>query len=312
MSGSGGRGFSRYSPQEIRGWIEEANHDVDEARHNSEVNASLGDLLAQYNDRDVVLTRTRLDEIQVALEDALESTVDLRFGGSIAKHTFVDGLSDVDALAILRDKELAKFSAKEVLDKFASILRRDLGYTVRIAKGRLAVTIVFPDGMEIQILPAVQTPTGVRIPSSRNSEWSNVIRPQAFAEKLTQRNKACGGRLIPVVKLAKSVLAELPDTVRPSGYHVESLAVEAFKSYKGPNHYKGMLHHFFQRSSQLVLSPIRDSTGQSLSVDQDLGKHNSQQRRTLSGALDRIARRMANADRARSSDDWLMAIGESL
>lgn len=311
MSGSGGRGFGRHTPQEIRSWIEEASNDVDEAQHNSDVNASLGDLLAQYNDRDVDLTRTRLDEIQGALEDALESTIDLRFGGSIAKHTFVDGLSDVDALAILRDKELAKFSAKEVLDKFASILRRDLGYTVRIDKGRLAVTIVFPDGMEIQILPAIQTPTGVRIPSSRNSEWSNVIRPQAFAEKLTQRNKASGGRLIPVVKLAKSALTELPDTIRPSGYHVESLAVEAFKNYKGPNNYKGMLHHFFQRSSQLVLSPIRDNTGQSLNVDQGLGERNSLQRRTLSGALDRIARRMANADRARSSDDWLTAIGEA-
>ena len=310
MGGSGGHGFRGYSAEEIRGWIEEANRNANNVEHDAEVNAVLGDLLAQYNDRDAGLTRSRLDEIHEALEDAVESTVDLRFGGSIAKHTYIDGLSDVDALAILRDPELAASSAQDVLDTFANSLHRQLGYTVHVREGQLAVTISYPDGMEIQVLPAVQTSTGVRIPSSDGPDWSPVIRPQAFAEKLTQLNQECGRRLVPVIKLTKSALSGLPDSIRPSGYHVESLAVEAFRGYRGPYSHKAMLHHFFHRASELVLNPVRDSTGQSLNVDQKLGDPSSRPRRTLSGVLDRIARRMSNADRANSLSDWLEAIGE--
>ena len=311
MGGSGGWGFRGYSPQEIRDWIEEAQRDTEQIEHDSGVNSILGDSLAQYNQRNVRLIQARLDEIEDAIEYVCETTVDLRFGGSIAKHTYVDGLSDVDALVILRDQELASAQAREVLDVFSEILRRELDYEVSVGEGRLAVTVSYPDGMEVQILPAVQTPSGIRIPSANSSEWSPVISPQVFAGKLAAINQACSNRLVPVVKLAKSALAELPEQIKPSGYHIESLAVQAFEEYSGPNNYKGMLHHFFQRASVLVLAPIEDSTGQSLNVDENLGEPNSQYRRVLSGVLDRIARRMAIADRARSLEDWLAAIGEA-
>ena len=76
---------------------------------------------------------------------------------------------------------------------------------------------------------------------------------------------------MPLVKLAKAVMADFPESYRPSGYHVESVAVEAFARYSGPKNYKAMLHHFFERGSGLVLGPIQDSTGQSLNVDENLG-----------------------------------------
>ena len=194
---------------------------------------------------------------------------------------------------------------------FAETLRRELGYDVRVNEGHLAVTVVFPDGMTIQILPAIRTNSGVRIPASAGEGWSSVIRPEAFAARLTDRNQSNGGRIVPVIKLAKAALTDLPEEVKPSGYHVESLAIEAFRRYEGPRTYKAMLHHFFQAASELVKSPIRDSTGQSLHVDNYLGSANSRERRYLSGVFDRIARRMSNADRSGSADDWLQAIGES-
>lgn len=310
MGGSGGGGFGEFSPTQIRAWIDQARDNTTTIEHETSINASLADLLVQYNDRDVELVRDRLEEIREALEDTLETTIDLRFGGSVAKHTYVDGLSDVDALGVLRDQELSSLSAGEVLDKFAEALGRELGYEVSVNEGQMAVTITFPDKMSIQILPAVRTGTGVRIPASTGDGWSSVIRPDAFAAKLTERNQENGGRLIPIIKLAKAALSELPDPIRPTGYHMESLAVEAFRQYSGPKTYKDMLHHFFQSASSLVLSPIRDSTGQSLHVDQDLGEPNSRHRQHLSGVMDRISRRMSNADRASSSEDWLRAIGE--
>jgi len=196
------------------------------------------------------------------------------------------------------------------LGNFGDTLRRELGFTVDVSVGRLAVTISFPDGMEIQILPAIQTATGYRIPSGESEEWSSVIRPRRFVSQLTETNQACGQNLVPTIKLAKSVLSDQPDGLRPIGYHVEALAVEAFKHYEGPNNPKAMLHHFFERGGQLVLSPIIDSTGQSLNVDTNLGEPHSYSRQLLSSAMDRIARRMSNADSVCSLGDWLRAIGE--
>ena len=310
MSGSGGGGFSGVSPSQIRAWIDQEKDETINVEHEALVNEQLSQLLTIYNERDTEHVRDRLDEIQDALEETLETTIDLRFGGSIAKHTFINGLSDVDALAVLKDPELQSIPAGEVLDIFTQILSRELGYEVQVNEGRLAVTVSFPGELEIQILPAVRTKTGIRIPASVGDHWSPVIRPEAFARKLTERNQANAGRVVPVIKLAKAAMAELPERLKPTGYHVESLAVEAFQRYDGPKSYKSMLHHFFEKSKNLVLSPMKDNTGQSLHVDENLGPSNSRVRRSLSGAMDRIARRMSNADRANSPDDWLQAIGE--
>ena len=274
------------------------------------VNEVLSGLLIQYNDRDVDLVGDRLREIESAIEETLETSVELIFGGSVAKHTYVDGLSDIDSLAILRDPELQSLSASEVLDLFASVLKRELGYEVRIREGQMAVTIVFPDGMEIQVLPAIKGGNGIKIPVGSGDDWSSVVRPEVFARKLTERNQENSNRLVPVIKLAKAVLNEIPAEIRPTGYHVESLAVEAFQDYAGTKTYKDMLHYLFERASKLVLSPMKDSTGQSLYVDENLGEANSKARQVLSGVMDRVARRMSIADRSGSSEEWLQAIGE--
>ena len=311
MGGSGGAGFPvNYPPSVINEWIAETDLGATNIEHDNAVNGALAELLVQYNDRNVELTRERLDAILDTLQAALDASLILRFGGSIAKHTFIDGLSDVDALVILRDRELSAMAAREVLDQFASTLSAHLSYTVNVHEGQLAVTVSYPDGMDIQLLPAVQTEDGVRIPASRGGGWSSVIHPDIFGRTLTDSNERCHNRLIPVIKLAKAALAGFDESIRPIGYHVEALAVEAFRNYNGPYNYKQMLHHFFARSSDLVLQPIRDRTRQSIRVDDHLGEADSQQRQRLSGAMDRIARRMTNADRTGSTGRWLNAIGE--
>ncbi|MBC8280821.1 MAG: hypothetical protein H8E48_08555 [Chloroflexi bacterium] len=185
-----------------------------------------------------------------------------------------------------------------------------MGYEASVTEGSLAVTLTFEDEMQIQILPAIREVDGIRILAEKDNTWSPVIKPEAFSSKLTEKNQECHGRLIPVIKLVKVAIESLPESIKPSGYHIESLAIEAFDGYSGPTNYKTMLQHFFERSSHLVRDPIRDSTGQSINVDQSMGPADSSLRQQLSGAMDRIARRMSNADRAISSDNWLSAIGE--
>ena len=89
---------------------------------------------------------------------------------------------------------------------------------------------------------------------------------------------------MPTIKLAKAIADCY--VRRPSrkiaGYHIESLAIEAFRDYQGPLDSKAMLRHLFGNSIRAVLTPIADSTGQSSYVDEYLGPANSRRRRRVS------------------------------
>ena len=154
-----------------------------------------------------------------------------------------------------------------------------------VSSGNLAVTVGYSGGTEIQILPAIRTNTGgVRIAEPGSTAWSNVVQPENFARKLTEVNHARNGRVVPVIKLAKA-MADCYIT-RPSrkfsGYHMESLAIDAFMNYRGPQDPKSMLNHLLCHSMTAVKRPIADSTGQSRYVDEYLGPTNSDLRKRAS------------------------------
>ena len=131
----------------------------------------------------------------------------------------------------------------------------------------------------------------------------------AFKEALSSRNAACGGKLVPTIKLAKAINGELPENQRLSGYHVESLAIAAFRNYTGEKTTSAMLPALFERARDLVLSPIKDSTGQSVHVDSYLGPANSVERLAASHLLGRLGRRMRNATAAASVPQWKALFG---
>ena len=70
-----------------------------------------------------------------------------------------------------------------------------------------------------------------------------------------------------------------------------------------------MLPKCFERARDLVLAPIRDSTGQSVLVDGYLGAANSEARQTASHVLGRLERRMRNATAAGSAAQWRALLG---
>ena len=124
-----------------------------------------------------------------------------------------------------------------------------------VSTGKLAVTVRYSDGVEIQILPAIKTKSGIRIPDPKSNGWSRVIRPEKFAEKLTKVNQENQGRVIPAIKLTKGLAARSIQREKDkiSGYHLESLAIEAFKNYKGSHDRKRMVNHFLGFSAGAVL-----------------------------------------------------------
>jgi hypothetical protein len=309
MGGSGGGAFVNRTPDELRNLVRKAEEQTAGAAFEAELASTLGGLLGDYNARDVETARERLDAVKAALQDSIEGSFDQLFGGSVAKHTYVDGLSDIDSLVLINDSGLHGDSPQQVLARMEHILERKLRGQATVSHGRMAVTIDYGDGMVIQLLPGVRADDGrVHVPSSRRDGWSK-INPVAFQEALTRRNSECSGKLVPTIKLAKAIVGQLPEAQRLSGYHMESLGIAAFRDYPGEKTTKAMLPTFFERARELVLSPIKDSTGQSVHVDDYLGPANSEARQAASHVLGRLARRMRNATAAGSTAQWQALFG---
>lgn len=302
MSGTGGKFFSsRTTPLERARRIREAEDQARDDGFETLVGDYLASLLSDFNSRDVDGIQEVLEDIKADLENEIEGTIDTLFGGSVSRHTYLEGLSDVDTLVLLNKSELAQKSPKEVKSYLLDVLRDRYGEE-NVWEGKLAVTVCV-DKNFIQFLPALRHLQGVKIANSRGDDWSKV-NPQRFTEALTEANKKMNGKLVPCIKLAKAIVATLPEKRQITGYHTESMAINVFRNYDGPKTPKAMLRHFFENASEQVKEPIRDSSGQSVHVDEYLGSANSLIRQTVSHALDRIRRKLLNADGAASLDRW--------
>ena len=104
--GGGGDPFVNRSPEQLAKQVRQAEDDTAIKVFEIDLNSLLGELLASANSRDIGLVQERLDEIKEELTESLETSTDLLFGGSVAKHTYVDGLSDIASLLILNDSGL--------------------------------------------------------------------------------------------------------------------------------------------------------------------------------------------------------------
>ena len=239
--------------------------------------------LAQYTRRNTQTVTQRLESLCEFLRQK-GNVVQTMFGGSVRKGTYVTGLSDVDALLIVNQSSLVNQTPAWVIEYVRDTIQNRLRQNT-VSAGNLAVTVSYSDGTEIQILPAIRTNSGgVRIADPGSTQWSNIARSDDFAEKLAKVNTARNGRVVPIIKLAKAMADCF--IARPSrkisGYHMESLAIDAFKDYQGPLDPKTMLVHLLGHSMEAVKQPITDSTGQSRYVDEYLGTADSNLRNRAS------------------------------
>jgi hypothetical protein len=305
MGGSGGGGYIPRSSESIRRRIEEARA-AERERLDSEVNRLLRAFLARVNDRDADKTRAQLEELQATLGESIAVQAML-FGGSVAKHTYVDGLSDVDALVVLDREGTRGLSPQNMLDDFHRTLdeRLSRARVESVEKGTLAVTVRFRDGSEVQLLPAVRKGSQVAIPDASGRGWRETD-PRRFQRELSRQNERLGRVLVPTIKLVKSLVGDLPRQQRISGYHAEALCLDAAKKYRGETTPKALLSQVLDHASRRVLRPIQDVTGQSRTVDADLGPADSARRRLVSQALGGIRRRL---EAATSLHQWKAMFG---
>lgn len=300
--GGGGSSYTNWKSDKL---AEAVRKDTEEsgAEYQVALAGYFNELLGAFNGRDVELVHKRLDRVKESLQDELESTFDQMFGGSVAKHTYVDGLSDIDSLLVINGSKFEREGPEKVLDQIVAILRPRIGDEATIDHGAMAVTVSYEDSMTIQLLPAIRSEGGLRIPAARQNRWSE-IDPDAFRNALVKSNSECGGKLVPTIKLAKAVIGNLPEKYQLAGYHVESLAVVAFQGYKGEKTTASMLPYFFDRAKDLVLKAIRDPSGQSTHVDEYLGPDDSAVRQEVSHVLGGITKRMRTASASQSKGQW--------
>ena len=311
MGGSGSGGpFVYRSPEELQDKVKKQEERTRDVAFETEIGNELIELLRTYNARDPEEAKKRLSELSAILSESLCGPFEHLYGGSVAKHTFVSGLSDVDALMIIDDSQLDEQSPNEALRFMQSAILRELSDEAEVTRGRMAVTVDYGGDMVIQVLPALRASDGAfRVPSSRKEDAWSRIDPLAFQQALSRRNAECAGKLVPTIKLAKAIIGQLPEGRRLSGYHIEALAISAFREYDGVRSTVAMLPTFFERARALVLRPIKDRTEQSVHVDGYLGKSNSAEREAASHLLGRIARRMRNATAHNSKGQWLALFG---
>lgn len=284
---SGGGGFNGYRSISTSSQLSSSVSGAQASQHEIEMNKFLEDLLKDYNKRDVDAIQTHLNEIEKVLGREIEGFDRILFGGSIAKNTFIEGTSDVDALVILDRAIYKDATPKELQDAFAKILQERFPKT-EIKCGTLAVTAKFSD-YEIQLLPAMKKNGKLQIASNDGSCWSTSINSAKFTERLTATNKMNGNKVVPVIKLAKSLFSSLPSKYQLSGYHVEALAVDAFSTYNGRYTLYDMTMHMLNYSIKRVLTPMSDVTGQSGIIDDYLGSAHSITRQQLSRQIQDIA-----------------------
>ncbi len=240
-------------------------------------------LLASYKRRNTRTVTQHLESLCGFLRQK-GNVVQTMFGGSVRKGTYVTGLSDVDALLIVNQSSLVNQTPARAIEYLRDTIQDRLRQNT-VSAGNLAVTVSYSDGIEIQILPAIRTKSGgVRIADLESNQWSNVAQPDDFARKLAKVITARDGRVVPIIKLAKAMadcfIAQ--EDRKLSGYHMESLAIDAFSDYQGPLDPKAMLIHLLGHSINAVKSPITDSTGQSRYVDEYLGPAESGPRKRAS------------------------------
>ena len=304
MGGGGGQAPISRSNSD---WLQSVRN-VNRDKYEADTNELLQDVSAEVGTKDDRAIHDHLEVLKEKLRNDLSEAVEIRFGGSLKKHTYVDGVSDVDALVTLSREEMGDISPREALTRIRDLIQERLPDT-HLEVGRMAVTVKYSDGLELQLLPAIRRGDRVQVPSG-DTEWSPLAAPDKFASELARMNASRSFLVVPVIKLFKAIQdAKLPESVRLSGYHVESLAMEAFGPYDGPLERKAMLEYFVDFASSRVLRPSVDSTGQSRHVDERMGPQGSQTRKTSAAYLARLHNRMEAANRARDKDAWLSLFG---
>lgn len=289
--------------------IQQVMNATRKAQYEQNVNQALEQLLHDLNDRDIDAVNTHLDEIKKALSSEIGQIISLLFGGSVAKHTYSEGLSDVDVIAVINKTDLEGKLPRDILAYFHEQVAGRFPKS-EVITGAMTVTVKFSDGTEVQVVPAIHVGNVLRLPIPGQNKWGGPSFPERFAGALTEANRALGGKLVRVIKLFKLAQESVPERSRLSGYHIEALAMSAFAARQDDLSLRSLLTTMVNHVSTHLDSPIVDPTNQSNHVDDYLGPANSSARIRASRDFARMAHRLQAADHDSDKGTWEDILGQ--
>lgn len=183
------------------------------------------------------------------VRDCIRETFDVArdfLSGSYSRHTKTKPLKDVDVIFVLGPKERWRRDKPPIdtLRAFESCLKKTYADPGQVEIGRRSVTVEFeknyyPDDhdgkvLSIDAVPAFESGTNeYEIPDKVTGTWIKT-NPETHKAQATAKNKALGGRWVPLVKMAKGWNRANGSPIKPS-FLVEVMAedlVEApFSNY---------------------------------------------------------------------------------
>ena len=232
------------------------------------------------------------NEAEAALNEGIDGSVDIVHAGSVAKGTYVEGISDVDNHVRINGTSLENKRPAEVKAYIRQQLSK-LPNVKSVTETSKTVTVIYKDGTEMQYVPVIKTKNGYRV--ADGNRWSNVVYENRFRRDFQRTNKKCGGRLTSLIRILKTDNASDPKSQRMSGHHIEVMANRIFKQAPASKTktLMSMYGYYQQHASRHIRHRMRDVTGQYTYVDKrSLGGPDSESRRALSRRFASRARRM--------------------
>ena len=232
------------------------------------------------------------NEAEDAINEGIDDSVDIVYAGSVAKGTYVEGVSDVDNHVRINGTSLENKRPAEVKAYIRQQLSK-LPNVKSVTETSRTVTVTYRDGTEMQYVPVIKTKNGYRVADGKR--WSNVVYENRFRRDFQRTNKKCGGRLTSLIRILKTDNASDPKSQRMSGHHIEVMANRIFKQAPASKTktLMSMYGYYQQHASRHIRHRMRDVTGQSTYVDKrSLGGPDSESRRALSRRFASRARRM--------------------
>lgn len=297
MGGSGGSGWSNRPPKDLDKLITAAEGETGEKYQKTQVENFLNEKLEDFNDHDYEKLNQHREQIERKLQSEFENFEALLYGGSHSRYTDVNKLSDIDILAVLGDTSQIEESSNVAINNLVTLLR-DRFPESNIQRGKMAATIRFSDGIEIQVLPAYRDGDGFYIPNPADSRWVRTC-PTRVANQLTGLNQQLSGKVVPVIKLAKAIC--YAKGIEIKSYHLENIALQAFSVYTGQKTQSQMLKHLFNQAKTLVLLPMSDPCGQSADITSNL---TSNERTKLAKGFSKLENSIETAMTSSSLEPW--------
>lgn len=226
--------------------------------------------------------RQRLELGEMEQQDAEKRHADVRdcirigfdvksdfLSGSYKRHTKTKPLKDVDVMFVLGSEELWRRdrSPIETLGAFETHLRKTYTGKDQVEIGRRSVSVEFEktyypedhDGkvMGIDAVPAFESGSNYEIPDKATGTWIKT-NPEKHREQSTAKNKALGGKWVPLVKMIKGWNRANGKPIKPS-FLVEVMAESLID---GPfSSYSQEVRNFFAAAYTGITQPWPDPAG---------------------------------------------------